>query len=350
MNLLTRKLENFAPLGIDDKRFLDELVRKNRMFERGKDIILVGDAPDNVHLILDGFACRYKLTSNGERHIMAYLVPGDFRDLHIAILKEMDHSIGTLSPCQVVDIPSSVIENLTERPGLMRALWWATLVDEAILREWLVNIGQREAPQRLAHLFCELLLRLNAVELTTMEGFELPITQSELADTPGLSAVHVNRSLQMLRADGLIKLKDRNLLILDPHCLMEFSGFNPNYLHLFDRAGRHRGPGIVSLGLCRHLRRGGPATRPKRHVEHLGRLRRHAKAADRTGLHPQSPFWPPESRATGLDQSCRRTARSSAHGSLKLACAEDPLQAWDRPQVPVASDRHFLVKLAFAAP
>ena len=237
MNVLTRKLENFAPLGADDKGFLDDLIRKKRTVERGQDIILEGDAPDNIHLILDGFACRYKLTSDGERHIMAYLVPGDFCDLHIAILREMDHSIGALSPCHVVDIPNTHIENLTERPKLMRALWWATLVDEAILREWLVNIGQREAPQRLAHLFCELLLRLNAVDLTTMKGFELPITQSELADTLGLSAVHVNRSLQMLRAEGLIELKDRNLLILDPRRLMKFSGFNSNYLHLFDRAG-----------------------------------------------------------------------------------------------------------------
>ena len=170
MNRLTRRLENFAPLSDDDKRLLDDVVG-GAPYEvpADSDLVREGDAPHHVHLILDGLACRYKVTSEGTRQIMAYLVPGDFCDLHVMVLKAMDHNIGTLSPCRAVKIPERRISEMTERPGLARALWWATLVDEAVLREWLVNIGQREAPERVAHLLCELLLRLRAVGLDPCE-------------------------------------------------------------------------------------------------------------------------------------------------------------------------------------
>ena len=109
MNRLTRKLENFAPLSEDDKRFLDDVTRAPHEVAARTNLVREGDAPDHVHLILDGFACRHKITSEGMRHIMAYLVPGDFCDLHVLILKTMDHNIGTLSPCRVVKIPGSRI-------------------------------------------------------------------------------------------------------------------------------------------------------------------------------------------------------------------------------------------------
>jgi CRP-like cAMP-binding protein len=232
MNRLARKLENFAPLSDDDKRFLEDVTRTSYEVPAGADLIKEGDAPDNVHLILDGFACRYKLTSEGNRQIMAYLISGDFCDLHVFILREMDHNIGTLSTCRLVKIPRNLILAMTTRPALARALWWATLVDEAVLREWLVNMGQREAPERIAHLLCELLLRLRAVGLAGSDAYELPITQEQLGDTMGLSGVHVNRSLQKLRSENLITLKNKYLVILDPDRLKEFGGFNPNYLHL----------------------------------------------------------------------------------------------------------------------
>jgi CRP-like cAMP-binding protein len=165
------------------------------------------------------------------------LVPGDFCDLHVFILKEMDHSIATLSRCTVVKIPRQCILELTERPAIARALWWAALVDEATLREWLVNIGARPAEQRLAHLLCELLSRLRVVGLADGGQYELPVTQQELGDTTGMSNVHVNRVLQRLRRDGLITLKDKNLVILDVNRLNAFSGFTPNYLHLDGQNG-----------------------------------------------------------------------------------------------------------------
>ncbi len=197
------------------------------------DLAREGDVPDHVHLILDGYACRYKVLPDGQRQIMAYFVPGDFCDLNVFILDQMDHSIGTISACQVVDIPRSAIEEVTaDRPRTTRAFLWCALVDEAILREWLVNMGGREANQRIAHLLCELLLRLDAVGRVTDNSYAFPFTQTDIADTMGLSNVHVNRVLQELRGQGMIELKQRVLKILDVSRLKAYCKFTPNYLHL----------------------------------------------------------------------------------------------------------------------
>ena len=241
MNVLTRKLEAFAPLTEADKHLLEIVAARSRHVAGRTDLIREGEAPEDVRLILDGFACRYKITSDGKRHIMAYLVPGDFCDLHVFILKAMDHGITTLSPCQVVDIPRAQILELLTRPAIAQALWWAALVDEATLREWLVNIGSRSAEERIAHLLCELLLRLRTVGLANGGHYELPITQAELGDTMGLTTVHVNRVLQSLRAAGMITLKGKNLVILDEEKIMAFSGFNANYLHLAEQNGHKEG-------------------------------------------------------------------------------------------------------------
>lgn len=231
-NVLTRKLELFGPLPDDDRRLLDETAKRPRKVEAHQDIIRQGDAPDDVHLVLEGFACRYKILPDGKRSIFAYLVPGDFCDLNIFILRSMDHSIATLSPCTMVDIPRPRILGLLDRPAVARALWWATLVDEATLREWLVNMGRRDAETSIAHLFCEMHLRLRSIGLADGGEFRLPITQNELADTVGLSAVHVNRSLQSLQARNLIAWDRGRVKITDIDILYRFCGFNSNYLHL----------------------------------------------------------------------------------------------------------------------
>jgi CRP-like cAMP-binding protein len=246
-NPLVRKLAAFDRLSDDDYRLLDELVLNVRQVPARIDLIQEGDKPSDVHLVMEGFACRYKVLPDGKRHIMAYLVPGDFCDLHVFILDEMDHSLGTLSPCRIVDIPRARILELTERPAIARALWIAAMVDEATLREWLVNIGGRPAEERVAHLLCELLLRLRAVGLADGDKYVLPITQQDLADTMGLSNVHMNRVIQRLRAEKLITLKRQNLVILDMERLQELASFNPNYLHLTQVAGRWSGKPKVLL-------------------------------------------------------------------------------------------------------
>jgi CRP-like cAMP-binding protein len=151
----------------------------------------------------------------------------------------MDHSIGTLSACRVVSLSIADIDRLLARPALARALWWATLVDEAVLREWLVTCGTREAAESIAHLFAELLMRLRAVGRADGASYELPITQEECGDTIGITTVHVNRSLKVLRDEELVTMDRGHVVITDPKRLFAYSGFNPNYLH---RDGVKRGP------------------------------------------------------------------------------------------------------------
>jgi CRP-like cAMP-binding protein len=236
LNPFVRKLEYGAELSDADRRILEEAVSDVREIGPRQDLIGEGDRPENVHLIVEGWACRYKLLPDGGRQIMAYLLPGDFCDLHVAILGEMDHSIATISPCKVAYIPDQIIRELiSKHETINRALWWATLVDEGTLREWLTTMGRRPADKQLAHLLCELLLRLQAVGLADKNSIEFPITQEELADTLGMSPVHVNRMLQQLRADELITLDNRRLTIPDLRRLQAFAGFDPNYLHLNKR-------------------------------------------------------------------------------------------------------------------
>lgn len=238
-NPFIRKLESFEPLREDDRDWLRSIISRVKEVGADRDLIREGDNPETVHLILDGFAMRYKLTSKGRRQIFAYLIPGDFCDLHVALLNKMDHSIATLTACRVVELPPSTIIEITERrPMMARALWMCSLVDEATLREWLVNIGQRSAAHRIAHLFCELYVRMMAVGLTTNGSFELPITQAEIGDTMALSTVHVNRSLKELRESGLVTLQNERIMIPNVARLKVYADFDPAYLHL-----RWRNPG-----------------------------------------------------------------------------------------------------------
>jgi CRP-like cAMP-binding protein len=237
LEVLVRKLEHGAELSKADVKALESAVASVRQIETDEDLIEEGDRPEFVHVVLEGFACRYKLLGDGSRQIMAWLVPGDFCDLHIAILGEMDHNIGTLSSSKIALIrPDSVIKLTQTSASLSKALWWASLVDEAILREWLVGMGRRPADRQIAHLFCELLARMQAVGRAPANVLKMPVTQAQLADSVGLTTVHVNRTVQQLRELGLITWRHKALTIIDVDGLQAFSGFDPNYLHLNKRA------------------------------------------------------------------------------------------------------------------
>ncbi|MEE7459821.1 cyclic nucleotide-binding protein [Methylorubrum populi] len=238
-NPLILKLEHGADLTDEDRALLQSLSSGARQIQAHRDVIDEGDRPENVHLVMEGWAYRYKVLPNGKRQIMAFLVPGDFCDLHVAILGEMDHNIGTAWGCKVVDIPRKVIDELGQNhPRITRAMWWSTLTDEGTLREWLVNMGQRQADRQMAHLFCELLVRLQTVGCADEDSFEFPLSQTDLADTLGITSVHVSRVLQELRAQGLVIWQDKRLRILDVPKLKAFSSFEPRYLHLNKRRNR----------------------------------------------------------------------------------------------------------------
>ncbi len=230
------KLEYGARLSEQDRQVLEHAVRDVRQFKPRHDLILENDSPENVHVILEGFACRYRRLPDGGRQIMAYLVPGDCFDLHVPILRRIDHTICTLTACKVELLHHAVIEDLTTHsPRITRALWWSTLADQGTLREWLVNMSRRPADKRTAHLLCELLVRLQAVGLATGNSFVLPLTQRQLADTLAMTGVHLNRVVRQLRLEGLITLKGHTVTIPDVERLKSFAEFNPNYLHLTQR-------------------------------------------------------------------------------------------------------------------
>ncbi|PVE21658.1 cyclic nucleotide-binding protein [Microvirga sp. KLBC 81] len=233
INPLVRKLSNYVDLPEEDREALESLAKSPKAVAAHTDLIHEGDPTDGVYLILTGWACRYKILPDGQRQIMAYFVPGDLCDQRIFVLRRMDHCIGTVTPTTVAVIAAQTMIDLTDHyPRIARALWWSTLVDEAITREWVVNVGQRDALERVAHLICEMFVRVRAVGLAEGLSFDFPVTQTELADTTGLTTVHTNRMLQELRAAGLISLKGRRLTILDLERLVDLSMFNPNYLHL----------------------------------------------------------------------------------------------------------------------
>ncbi|NEU11673.1 Crp/Fnr family transcriptional regulator [Methylobacterium sp. BTF04] len=233
VNPFVRKLAGFVTLSDLDEAILQRVSAEPVPVAPRTDLIREGDPTGGVFLVMEGMACRYRQLSNGRRQITAFMLPGDFCDLDVALLSRMDHAIMTLTPARVTQIPRHTVLDLTRNyTSIAEALRKTTLVDEATLREWLVNIGSRPALERIAHLFCELQVRLQVVGLATEDRYELPITQIDLADTTGLSSVHVNRTLQELRRRGLITLAGRALTILDPAELRRLADFRADYLHL----------------------------------------------------------------------------------------------------------------------
>ena len=232
VRLLVRRLELFGRLPDEDKGALLSVSAEARIVQAGKDIVLEGALPEGVFVIVKGFACRYQLSRCGSRHITAYLLPGDLSDLDVSLLSRTDHSIGALSSCTLAQLSLATVQELLMRPALARALRLATLAETANLREWLVNLGTRRAPHRLAHLFCGLLVRLRAVGQADRDSFDFPLTQTDLADTLGMSTVHLNRSLQDLRNAQLIELRRNRLTIPNSSKLEAFAQFEARLPHL----------------------------------------------------------------------------------------------------------------------
>lgn len=236
---LILNLERYVRLSAEDHSALQKLNEAPLCQVRArKDIAREGENPTVVRLVVSGWACRYKDLPDGRRQIVGFFVPGDFCDLNVYILQQMDHSIGAITPVSYLAIPPDLMEWLTSsRPRVAQALLWHHLVEASVQREWLLNIGQRNALERLAHLFVELFLRLRVVGLAKTNVIDFPLTQHDLAEATGITPVHLNRTLQELRRQGLVELRSKRLQILDLEVLMRLSMFNVNYLHL-DHEGR----------------------------------------------------------------------------------------------------------------
>jgi CRP-like cAMP-binding protein len=236
---VTLKIEAFTRLSADDRAALAQAGHNLHVVEARHDLVSEGDKPRFVHAVLDGWACRYKQLPDGKRQIVSLFVPGDFCDLNAYVLRAMDHSIGAITRLKVAVITPEEMNALTaDRPRFTQILWWHELVTAAVQREWTLNLGQRNAHERIAHLLIELYMRLHIVGRAHDGRCDFPLTQNDLADATGLTSVHVNRTLQELRHDGLIELERKQLQILDLQRMMDLAMFNPNYLHL-DHEGRH---------------------------------------------------------------------------------------------------------------
>jgi CRP-like cAMP-binding protein len=233
LNPLLRKLESVASLSAEEKAAILNLPVTVRQMRADHDIVRERDRPTQSCLVLDGWLCRYKILESGARQIFSFHIAGDIPDLQSLHLRTMDHNLGTLVQSTVAFIQHESVKNLAKDfPHICNVLWRDTLIDAAIFREWMVGMGRRDAPSRIAHVLCELFIKLQAVGLTKDHSCHFPITQSVIGDALGLSTVHVNRSLMELRGKGLIKLEKQVLTILKRDELRGEGGFDPLYLHL----------------------------------------------------------------------------------------------------------------------
>ena len=229
---LIRRWERRCPLTDADRAAITALPATRRTFAREAYVVREGEATAECGLLLSGFAYRQKIVRGGSRQIISIHIPGEFVDLQNCLLGEADHNVQALSEAEVALIPKAALAELTNsHPAVGRAMWLDTLIDSSIFREWVVNVGRRDAKTRIAHLLCELALRLQASGTAKERSCEFPLTQEQLGDATGLTAVHTNRVLQSLRQAGLISLTSRTLTVLDWSALKEVGEFNELYLH-----------------------------------------------------------------------------------------------------------------------
>jgi CRP-like cAMP-binding protein len=229
---LFKRWERNVTLFAEDKRAVVDLPWQRKAFGRDAYLAREGEPTKICSLLLDGLAFRQKLVSDGSRQIISFHIRGEFLDLQNCLLKIADHNVQALSRCTVAIVNKEALLNLmSERPIVRRAIWLDSLVDASIFREWVVNVGRRDARQRIAHLLCELAARLKAAGQDYGPMYDFPITQEQIADATGLTAVHTNRTLQTLRKSGLINLSASKLTILNWDALAEAGDFSERYLH-----------------------------------------------------------------------------------------------------------------------
>ena len=231
-----KKLRLRTDVSAEEERVIRGLISETRQVPADHMLVRAGQPLDSSLLLLDGWLVRSKDLPSGDRQVTELHVPGDFADLHGFTLKRLDHDLVSVSPCTIAVVPHERIAAMTEsHPRLARIYWLTTNIDAAITREMALSLGQRSALSRMAHLFCELHVRLGVVGKTRGDTFDFPLTQRELAECLGLTVVHVNRTLQELRRRGLVEAENRHVTILDKATLEAVAEFDPRYLQLEKR-------------------------------------------------------------------------------------------------------------------
>jgi CRP-like cAMP-binding protein len=232
-DIVVRRLRAFRAVSAEAAAKLEDLVRGRVLVApAGRDLACEGEPANTIRMMLSGWAARYKTLEDGRRQIINFVLPGDTCDAQIYLVRRLDHSIVALTTASYAELDRERFERLIAIDGgLAEAFRCETLSNAAIQREWTLNLGRRDAFERVAHLLCEVMARLRVVGLSDGRSCAFPVTQMDLADATGLSVVHVNRTLQELRSAGLIVLRDRTLAVRDPEALMDAALFNPDYLH-----------------------------------------------------------------------------------------------------------------------
>ena len=219
-------------LSNEEKQVLEDGIESVRQVPARKQLVRAGDLIETSTLLIEGFVCRYMDDRAGHRQLVAVHVPGDFVDLHAFPMKRLDHDIATLGPVKIACFEHRTLQSITERyPHLTQKLWFSTLLDAAMHREWIFRLGRLGAEGRVAHLFCELNARLEMVGMAAEGRYMLPMTQPDLAEASGLTGVHVNRVLRALREKNLLTFKAGEVNILDRKALAAVAEFEPQYLY-----------------------------------------------------------------------------------------------------------------------
>ncbi len=230
---MVHKLSLWCTLDPKDIGDILDLPHQLRHLDAGQYLVWDGDKPQHCCLLLSGFAYRHKHAGNGGRQIVSIHMKGDLVDLQNSLLGVADHNVQMLAAGEVALIPVNAIRQLAlDNPTVGMAMWYETLVEGSIFREWVLNVGRRDARTRIGHLLCEFALRLEVADLGRQTSYELPITQEQLADAVALTPVHVNRTLMKLEQEGLITRTKRMITIVDWKELVKVADFEPRYLHL----------------------------------------------------------------------------------------------------------------------
>jgi CRP-like cAMP-binding protein len=228
-----KKLRKRVALSADEEQAIRDSVSEIRKVESDEVVVRAGERMHVSTMLLSGWMARAKDLPSGERQVTQLHIAGDFADLHSFTLKCLDHDVMSMSDCRIAVVPHDRIRTITEKfPRLGRVYWFMTNMDAAIEREWALSLGQRSAISRMAHLFCEMYVRLDVVGHASGDRCEFPLTQRELSECLGLTVVHANRTIQELRRRGLIELENRSLTIRDRAGLTALAQFDDSYLYL----------------------------------------------------------------------------------------------------------------------
>lgn len=246
---MVRKLEYRGNFSAEDRAAIQALPHRVKALEQHDYIVRQGDRTEFSCVLLSGYCVRHKIVGNGQRQIIAIHMKGELVDLQNSLLTVADHAVQMLTAGKIAMIPREEIMRIAfERPEVGKAMWLDTLVDGSIFREWIANVGRRDARARIAHLLCEFSLRLKHAGLGEQDNYELPMTQEQLADSTGLTPVHVNRTIKTLEAEGLIeRTSARSIVIGDWRKLAQAGDFQSGYLHMR--------PGDADSGHGSHERR-----------------------------------------------------------------------------------------------